>query len=57
MDYYPQKSLTLLAGMIILIVLLVLSGFFIRKLTPLLEDAYYIEPQIQLNKIYRNQNL
>jgi len=56
MEYYPKKTLNLLAGIIIFILLLLLSGLFVRKLTSFLEEAYYLEPGIQVNKIPRIQN-
>ena len=47
-----KKSLVLIAGITVFIMILLLSGFFVRKLTPVLEEAYYLESQVQLNKFY-----
>lgn len=47
-----KKPLVLIAGITVFIMILLLSGVLVRKLTPILEEAYYLESQVQLNKFY-----
>ncbi|RJQ13610.1 hypothetical protein C4553_02940 [Candidatus Parcubacteria bacterium] len=49
-----KKSAILLAGVFILVALSILSGFLIDKLTPALEEAYYIESRVQINTAILN---
>lgn len=48
-SYLQRKQGTLLAGMVILITLIALSGVLIGKLTSALEEAYYIESRVEVN--------
>ena len=47
-----KKPLVLISGITVFIIILLLSGFFVRRLTPVLEEAYYLESQVQLSKFY-----